>query len=200
MLDVGQVLVALDYPTALRRVKPYSRLAGEEITQRMANHPGVPLYESGRLPTQAFYEMTCKLLEMEVSLADFKSGWASIFAFDTPEGQCISPQLFRELKCRYQMVAVSNTNEMHWKYLETTFPLIHEFDEQVLSFRVGAMKPDPVIYREALARARCSPSEAIFIDDLPVNIEAAEQLGIKGILYQGEAKLRAELTRLGLLD
>ncbi|RPJ59013.1 MAG: HAD family phosphatase [Acidobacteria bacterium] len=200
LLDVGQVLVALDYPAALRSVMRYTQLPGEEISKRMSGNQAVLLYESGKLPTQKFYEITCRLLEMQVSLEDFKRGWGDMFALQTPEGQCISATLFRELKRSYRVVALSNTNEMHWEYLESVFPLIHEFDDYILSFRVGTMKPDPVIYRAALNCAGCAPAEAFFIDDLPVNIQAAEELGIKGILYQGEAQLRADLLRLGLLE
>ncbi len=200
LLDVGQVLVALDYPAALRRVMQYTRLPGDEISRRMSGHQAVLLYESGKLHTQEFYEMTCRLLEMQVSLEDFKRGWGDMFALDSPDGKCISAGLFHELKQRYRVVALSNTNEMHWEYLESVFPLIHEFDDYVLSFRVGAMKPDPMIYRAALTCTRCAAGETLFIDDLPVNIQAAEELGIKGILYQGEAQLRADLRRLGLLE
>jgi len=200
LVDVGQVLVALDYPAALRRVMQYTRLPGDEISRRMAGHQAVILYESGQMPTEAFYEATCRLLEMQVSLAEFKSGWADMFALSTPDGRCISSCLFRELKQKYRMVALSNTNEMHWEYLESVFPLIREFDECVLSFRVGAMKPDPKNYLAALTAAGCSPTEVLFIDDLPVNIEAAEKMGIKGVLYQGEARLRQDLRRLGLVD
>jgi phosphoglycolate phosphatase-like HAD superfamily hydrolase len=200
LLDVGQVLVALDYPAALRRVMQYTRLSGEEISKRLAGHQAVILYESGKLGTQEFYEVTSRLLEMRVSLEDFKRSWGDMFVLQSPVGQCISAALFRELKRRYRVVALSNTNEMHWEYLESVFPLIHEFDDYCLSFRVGALKPDPAIYRAALACAACTAAEAFFIDDLPINIEAAERLGIKGILYQCEAQLRTDLSRLGLLD
>jgi putative hydrolase of the HAD superfamily len=200
LLDVGQVLIALDYPAALRSVMQYTRLPGEEISKRMSGNQTVLLYESGKLPTEEFYEAICRLLEMEVSLEDFKRGWGDMFAFPGPEGQCISAALFRELKRRYRVVALSNTNEMHWEYLESVFPLIHEFDDYALSFRVGAMKPDPLIYRAALSCAGCTAGEALFIDDLPINIEAAEELGIQGLLYRTEAQLRADLVRLGLLD
>lgn len=199
LLDVGQVLVALDYPAALRRIMQYTKLPGEEISRRMSGHKAVLLYESGKLATREFYEVTCRLLEMQVSLEDFKRGWGDMFALDSANGRCISAGLFRELKQSYRVVALSNTNEMHWEYLESVFPLIHEFDDYVLSFRVGAMKPDPVIYRAALTCAGCSAGEAFFVDDLPVNIEAAEELGIKGILFQDEAQLRADLIRLGLI-
>ncbi len=200
LLDVGQVLVALDYPAALRRVMQYTRLPGEEISKRMSGNQAVLLYESGKIPTQEFYEITCRLLELHVSLEDFKRGWGDMFALPSPDGKCISAALFRELKQSHRVVALSNTNEMHWEYLESVFPLIHEFDDYVLSFRVGAMKPDPAIYRAALICARCTPAETLFIDDLAVNIQAAGELGIKGVLYQDEAQLRAELVGLGLLE
>jgi putative hydrolase of the HAD superfamily len=57
------------------------------------------------------------------------------------------------------------------------------FDMKILSFEFGSWKPDPAIYRYALEKADIQPSEAIFIDDLDTNVEAAEKLGIHGIVF-----------------
>ena len=57
------------------------------------------------------------------------------------------------------------------------------FDYTVLSCVEHLKKPDPAFYRIALARADAQPDEAIFIDDREEPVAAAEQMGIKGILY-----------------
>jgi HAD superfamily hydrolase (TIGR01509 family) len=60
-------------------------------------------------------------------------------------------------------------------------------------------KPQLEIYRKALAISQRCPPESLFIDDSPVNIEAAQDLGMNAILYVGASELRAELKELGLL-
>ena len=41
---------------------------------------------------------------------------------------------------------------------------------------------------------------ALYIDDLPANVEAAGALGMHGVLFTDPAALRSELVKLGLLD
>ncbi|MFN8470664.1 MAG: HAD-IA family hydrolase [Anaerolineae bacterium] len=56
------------------------------------------------------------------------------------------------------------------------------FDPLVISAFEGCEKPDPAIYRAAVRAASVEPSEAIFVDDLPENVEAANSVGMRGIL------------------
>jgi HAD superfamily hydrolase (TIGR01509 family) len=65
---------------------------------------------------------------------------------------------------------------------------------------VGAAKPEAKIYREAIARAQCSPEECFFIDDLAVNIEAARELGMEAVQFLSEEQLEKELRARGLLQ
>ena len=57
-----------------------------------------------------------------------------------------------------------------------------EFDAVLLSFEVGAAKPDPVIYKEALARTGSKPEQAMFVDDQVRYVEGAVALGIRPLL------------------
>ena len=57
-------------------------------------------------------------------------------------------------------------------------------------------KPDPAIYRLLLSRYGLIPQESVFIDDLPVNVEAARALGIRGIVFQSTEQVERELSDL----
>jgi putative hydrolase of the HAD superfamily len=56
-------------------------------------------------------------------------------------------------------------------------------DEIVLSCEAGYAKPDPRIYQAALARLAVSPGDALFIDDTPGHVTAAESLGMTGHVH-----------------
>jgi putative hydrolase of the HAD superfamily len=58
---------------------------------------------------------------------------------------------------------------------------------------MGMMKPDPDIYLAVLNDLACRPDEAVFIDDKTENVEAARQLGMRGIVFRGVAEVQAEL-------
>ena len=68
------------------------------------------------------------------------------------------------------------------------------FDGTVVSALVGICKPDRRIYEYLLFKYGLKAEECIFIDDLPANIEAAKEVGIHGILFDGDVqKLKSSL-------
>ena len=59
------------------------------------------------------------------------------------------------------------------------------FRHRLFSADLALTKPDPRCYTAALATLGAGPGEVVFVDDRPVNIEAAAALGIPGILFTG---------------
>ena len=57
------------------------------------------------------------------------------------------------------------------------------FEVVVLSGAIGIVKPDPAIYAHALNSLAAEASEAIFVDDRQINVDAGESVGIKSILF-----------------
>lgn len=55
------------------------------------------------------------------------------------------------------------------------------FDFVIESSVVGFRKPDPRIYESACERAAIKPNEAVFLDDLGVNLKPARELGMTTI-------------------
>jgi 2-haloacid dehalogenase len=74
------------------------------------------------------------------------------------------------------------------------------FDGIVISGDVGICKPDPAIFRYLLERYRLDPSRTLFVDDLALNIDAAQALGLPAVRFEGGDKLRVELKARGLLN
>ena len=66
-------------------------------------------------------------------------------------------------------------------------------DEIVYSHEAGISKPDPRIYRLACERLGVLPEEMIFLDDVELNVEAARDLGIHGILFASTAQAIADI-------
>lgn len=80
------------------------------------------------------------------------------------------------------------------------FEFLHWFDGHVVSGLEGLVKPDPEIFERVLGRFDLHPSRTLFIDDSPVNVEAAAAMGIKAVLFESPRQLRATLQDLKLLD
>jgi epoxide hydrolase-like predicted phosphatase len=70
------------------------------------------------------------------------------------------------------------------------------FDTAVISDEVGLRKPDPEIYRLACERLGVEPEQAVFVDDMRLNVEGAEALGMAAVLHTDLATTLPELERL----
>ncbi|PKN95272.1 MAG: hypothetical protein CVU44_00915 [Chloroflexi bacterium HGW-Chloroflexi-6] len=70
------------------------------------------------------------------------------------------------------------------------------FDEIIVSAEVGIVKPDPRIYHLALQKLGVQPGEAIFVDDMPENIAAANALGMKGVHFRSVEQTLADIKQL----
>ena len=67
---------------------------------------------------------------------------------------------------------------------------LNEFDDMIISGKVGLKKPDKKIYELAIKKFGCDPNKTLFIDDRPENTEAAQNLGINIITLDDPGKLK----------
>jgi 2-haloacid dehalogenase len=86
-----------------------------------------------------------------------------------------------------------------FRYARTRYEVLRLFDGFVVSGEEGITKPDPRIYLILCERFGFQPREAVFVDDAPANVRAAEELGFRAILFSGPGALEASLKEFGLL-
>jgi len=70
------------------------------------------------------------------------------------------------------------------------------FDDMVLSFDVGMIKPEIMIYELAAKRFGVEMNECIMIDDISLNVEAANNAGMHGLLYVSVEQARADVESI----
>ncbi len=102
----------------------------------------------------------------------------------------------RSLKLNYTTGLLSNAWTGARHVLTKSKPCIDAFHIAVFSCEIGMAKPDPAIYKYILRLASTKPEEAIFVDDFIENIEAANQLGIHGILFKNAKQAINDVTTL----
>jgi putative hydrolase of the HAD superfamily len=89
--------------------------------------------------------------------------------------------------------------EMHLE-LKELHDFFDCFDGQLYSYQAKAIKPQPQIYQLLLTNYKLQPHESIFIDDLEMNVVAAKQLGIDGIICKNPSQVKAELQLRKIVD
>ncbi len=103
-----------------------------------------------------------------------------------------------EVAEKMQITIASNTSEPHWEWAQENLPFASRFDPPILSYQVGAMKPDAEFYEALIERSGFEPSEIFFTDDRPENIDGARSLGITAFLFTGPDQLVRDLLSCGI--
>ena len=98
------------------------------------------------------------------------------------------------LKGQYKLGLLSNVGP---GYLEDELgeDNLELFDERILSFEVGLVKPELEIYRLAAERLGVQAGECVFVDDRERNVRAAEEVGMRGIVYVNFNQFVRDLKR-----
>lgn len=105
--------------------------------------------------------------------------------------------IIRTLRKHYRVGLISNITDIHAGELMKR-SLYDLFDPAILSCDVGLAKPGPEIFRLALDRANVKADEAVFIDDVQVNVNAAVEAGMKGIRFLSASQLVEDLKTVGV--
>jgi len=104
--------------------------------------------------------------------------------------------LIKQHQQNYKFGILSNAMSNLRELMTDSWRIIDLFDEIVNSSEEGIMKPDLRIYNLALDKLDVMPNEAIFIDDMPENITAANELGIHGIRFEKNPQTINEINKL----
>jgi 2-haloacid dehalogenase len=109
--------------------------------------------------------------------------------------------ILAELRARgVPLYALSNWSVETYPLVSKRFEFLRWFQGIVLSGEVRVIKPDPRIFQFFFKTHGVDPAQAVYIDDLKPNVEAANALGMHGILFTDPPALRSELVKLGLLQ
>jgi len=193
IFDLGQVIVTFDPMQLCRNAAAHSPHTPEELFAQMFQSDITGRFETGRLSPENFYREASSLLDLDISYGDFKTLWNTIFTLNTATADII-----QRLK-NVQLLLLSNTNCWHFEYCRESYPVLRHFDAWILSYEVGACKPDRKIFEAALARANARPQECVFIDDIEHYTEAARTIGIRTHTFTTARNLDVYLRSLNLL-
>jgi putative hydrolase of the HAD superfamily len=75
-----------------------------------------------------------------------------------------------------------------------------QFDLVLESSKEGIRKPNPAFYLRACERLRIKPTQAVFLDDLGINLKPAKELGMTTIKVTTQEQAIAELSDVIKLD
>jgi epoxide hydrolase-like predicted phosphatase len=194
VFDVGGVLVRTEDLAPRRKWERRFGLPEWGLADLVFNCPASRRASVGRAARHEVWAEVAQVLSLRPEETDefIKDFWKG----DVWDTELI--EYVRSLRPRYKTGVISNA----WPDAREAVKAHvngEVFDMIVFSGEEGVEKPDPEIYRRALARLGVSPAEAVFVDDMPANVEAARALGMAGVQFRAGADMRTELEKLGIV-
>jgi putative hydrolase of the HAD superfamily len=172
----------------------------ELITKHLSAHAPTP-QDAKRLASDIFHHQDWQdfdrgVLELapvvQRTASRLSLPHAQVAAFLSPIGERLLPidttvTLLAQLKARrdagerIKLYYLSNMPAPFARVLEQRHDFLNWFDGGIFSGDVKLAKPDPAIYQLLQHRYTLEPQRTVFIDDLHVNVQAAQALGWRGI-------------------
>jgi putative hydrolase of the HAD superfamily len=195
-VDIGGVLLTNGWDHhARRRAAKRFKLAWAEMEDR--HQLNFATYEDGKLTLEEYLDRVVFFQKRPFTRAEFRR---FMFAQSKPHPQMI--ELLRKIKTKYglKIAVVSNEARELNAYRIRKFKLDGFVDFFVSSCFVHFHKPDADIFRLALDIAQTPARQIVYIENTPLFVRIAEDLGIRGILHKDYKSTSAKLASFGLPD
>ena len=192
LFDLGNVLLPFDHLRAVRALTPYARRL-PDLYQSFFESPLQALHDEGKLSGREFYERIRQEYGLTLPYEQFMPCWNEIFWEDPA-----MTALVHRLGPQYRLVGISNTNRLHFDYVRRRYPVVREIATWIVSYEVGARKPDPRIYQRAIEASGVSPAEILYVDDRLDLVEAGRALGLNAQPFISAQRLGAQLADVGV--
>lgn len=187
IFDLGGVLLNIDYQLTEKAFTDLGITNFGELYSQLKQTDVFDRFETGHISGPDFLRAMQEASGKDVSAQQVTDAWNAML-LDFPVRRL---QLLLQLRIRYDLLLLSNTNEIHEAAFNKILFGAHGmpnigvfFDKVYLSHRVGMRKPDVEIFRRILEENGFTPEYTLFIDDSPQHIEGAKQAGIQTIYLE----------------
>lgn len=183
LFDLGVVLLHLRYERAIARTIPLcdpERIAGGVPFLKLIGRSSiVDDHERGEVSGPEFFAHVVRTTGFRGTLDEFTAIWRDIFWENEP-----MIAFARRVAETRPVYILTNAGELHVPWVFRRFPSLDFHSGVACSWELRAVKPEPAFYERALRQIGVAPMEAVFVDDRPENVAAAEAFGLTSVLYQ----------------
>ena len=187
IFDLGGVIINLDNQ---RTTDAFVALGLKNIREYFGHGHAASFfkdYEVGKLSDRQFVDAIREAGGLTASDQAIIDGWNALL-LDFPAERIA---LLKQLKNNYRLFLFSNTNALHLAALQAIYTqtfgsgsLEDHFEKTYYSHLLGMRKPDRASYEYILKENGLVGQETLFVDDAIINVEGAEQAGLKGLFLR----------------
>lgn len=194
LFDMGNVLTRFSHAKMCLQIGELCGLS-EAATRQLLIDSGLQWeFERGRISEEQFRDELSLRVGRSLDLVELHRAASDIF-----EPIAEMEAIVRSLKQQgYRLVLLSNTSISHFQWIERRYRFLEPFDDHIVSFRAGAIKPEAPIYEAALRTIQCDPCEAFYTDDIPEYVARGREFGLQAEIFTGPGELKAQLAERGV--
>ena len=192
VFDIGRVLVRLDFTRILAYFSRHGLDTGS--MDGLLEQIELAAYERGEFDGGELLRRIARLGDGAMTVEELHREWLGMFV---PDQEMLS--LAHDIAGRRRVYLLSNIGDLHWDFLRREIEVESIGHGALPSFRAGASKPDPAIYRHAEKLFGLDPARTVFVDDLVANVDTARQRGWHAIHHLDYPSTLQDLRRLGVV-
>jgi putative hydrolase of the HAD superfamily len=194
IFDWGGVLIHLDRQRCTEAFRELGIEVGDELTNPYGQRADLMDFERGLMTVAEFHDTVRRVYGAQLTDEQIDYAWNALLA-GIPDYKL---DTLLELKQRYRLYLLSNTNAVHWeegrKQCDYRGHRAEDFFDQIfLSNELHELKPSPDIFRKVAQLAGIEPEETLFVDDLQASCDAAAALGFHTYCPVANTDWRLEL-------
>lgn len=193
VFDIGNVLIPFDWNKCFNAIEKIEKGASYRLLQIVGSELMIS-YEKGLIPSEEFYHQVIQVLKIHINFSDFKELFSTIFVSNST-----LLNLLPSLREWYKIYALSNTCEIHINWLNEKYSLLNFFDEYILSYMIGHVKPEKEMFLEILKRSNLQPGEHLYIDDNSNFTGFAKSLGFQTHHFVSNKELLKDFKNRGIV-
>ena len=185
VFDLGGVLVDLDFKSAINGLQKAGFSNVKEQLQAFDREGIFQKFELGEMTAEEFRSAIRENSTVTLTDEEVDALW-NLMLLEIPREKL---ELILDLRGKYMVYLLSNTNSIHWDYVCKNafnyrgFRVNDYFEKTFLSFEMHLAKPDKAIFEKMLEDANLLAEETLFIDDSEANCKAAAEVGIHAHHY-----------------
>ena len=197
IFDLGGVLVDWDPKYLYDKIFSGNRKKENWFLSTVCTNEWNIEQDGGRTIAEATHLLIKKFPEEEAHIRAYYDRWEEMLRGEIKGTVAILEEL--KQNDRHRLYALTNWSAETFPIAIQRFDFLADFEGIVVSGAEKTRKPFREIYDILLSRYDLDPGRSLFIDDSPANVRAAEDAGIKGILFTSSDRLRTDLLELEIL-
>jgi len=198
IFDFGGVLIDLDMNQSILNFKKLGIKNVENYLSNFGQSGFFMQLEKGKISAEEFRSEIRKMTPNTITDSEINDAW-NAFLVRIPSEKL---DIVYELRKKYRVIMLSNTNVIHFPYAEQTFfsyknrSINEYFDKCYRSYDMKMVKPDTEIFEAILSQEQVAANRCLLLDDGPKNIEQAHKLGFQTYFVDPNEDLSFLLTNI----